>query len=118
MRTTQLLLTAVLASAVLYGQNISSTVKGTVHDPTGGTVPNAECTLTNQGTHLQVTVKTANDGSFVFLDVLAGTYAVSVRASGFKTFVERDIVVTSSEFHPLNDITLSVGATSESVTVT
>jgi hypothetical protein len=116
----QFLLAAVLAAFLVSpvsAQNISSTVKGTVHDQSGGVVPNAECTLTNQATNLKVSIKTSADGTVVFLDVLAGTYELSVRAPGFKTFHLRDIEVTSSEFHALNDISLGVGATSDSITV-
>ena len=116
MRTAPFLLAFVLASA-LSAQNISSTVKGTVHDASGGVIPGAECTLTNQATNLKAVVNTAADGSFVFLDVLAGTYQLSVKSAGFKTLNLRDIEVTSSEFRALNDLTLSVGEATESVTV-
>jgi hypothetical protein len=92
-------------------------VKGTVHDSSGGFIASAKCTLTNQATNLKVSVDTQADGSFVFLNILAGTYELSVGAPGFKTFNMNGIVVTSSEFHALNDVVLSVGSTTESVTV-
>jgi hypothetical protein len=117
MQTVRFLCATLLATSLLYAQNISSTVKGVVHDSSGGVVPGAECSLTNEGTNLKVTIKTSSDGSFVFLDVLAGTYSLAVRVTGFKTYQLSNITVTSSEFHALNDITLSVGETAESITV-
>jgi len=119
-RTKSFLLAALLAvsfATAVSAQNISSTVKGTVHDTSGGVIPNAQCTLTNQATSFHATINTSADGSFVFLDVLAGSYELAIKAAGFKVLRMQDIVVTSSEFHALNDIILSVGETTESVTV-
>jgi hypothetical protein len=104
-------------SVSLYGQSTSSTVKGAVHDQTGAIVPSAECVLTNVATNLKATVNLNSDGSFVFLNVLAGTYELSVRAAGFKTHNLSNIIVSSSEFHAIEEITLTIGGTSESVTV-
>ncbi len=117
MRSFRLLLAGLCAAMLLPAQNVSSTVKGTVHDQSGAAIPNAQCVLTNGATGLKTTVATGNDGGFVFLDVQAGTYRLRVQAAGFKAFDLSGIVVTSSEFHPLNDIVLTVGRTTESVTV-
>src|SRR5579872_334408 len=113
----RVLLVCLLATSLLPAQNISSTVKGIVRDQTGGVIPDAECTLTNVGTDLKATVHTTADGEFVFLNVLAGTYELDIRAAGFKSFKLDNVVVTSSEFHRLADIALSVGETTESITV-
>jgi hypothetical protein len=117
MRLAKILLAVVVSACGVSAQNISSTVKGTVHDPAGGMVPNAECALTNAATGLKTMVHSSADGSFVFLNVLAGTYNLTVHGTGFKTFELNRIEVTSSEFHPLEDIVLTVGGTTESVTV-
>ncbi len=117
MRVIRLFFAGILAAMLLPAQNVSSTVKGTVHDQSGAAIPGARCVLTNTATGLKSTVDTAADGSFIFLDVLAGTYQLSVEAPGFKVYELRGIVVTSSEFHPLKDIVLAVGQTTESITV-
>jgi hypothetical protein len=77
MRSLALLLAAILATVLAQAQKVSITVKGTVTDQSGGLVPNAECTLTNMATQPKTTVSMAADGSFVFLDVLAGRYELS-----------------------------------------
>ncbi len=117
MRILPLVVAVVFLAAPISAQNISSTVKGTVRDQSGGVIPNAECTLVNSATQLAATVKTSSDGTFVFLNVPAGTYDLTIQAAGFTTFKLSEIVVTSSEFHPLSDLTLSVGQATESVTV-
>src|SRR5579875_3720780 len=104
-------------ACLLSAQNISSTVKGTVRDQSGAVVPGAECILTNSATGLQTKVYTNAAGEFVFLDVPAGTYQVRIEAPGFKVFQIDDVEVTSSEFHPLSDIVLEIGRSSQSITV-
>ena len=81
MRSFRLLLAGLCAAMLLPAQNVSSTVKGTVHDQSGAAIPNAQCVLTNGATGLKTTVATGNDGGFVFLDVQAGTYRLRVQAA-------------------------------------
>jgi hypothetical protein len=100
------------------GQTISSSLKGTLADPTGAAVPNAECTLTNQATGAIVTAVTVSDGGFTFPNVLTGTYSLSCQATGFKTVDTKDIVVSASEIRTVGRLTLQVGEVRETVSVT
>ncbi len=101
----------------MFAQTISSTLKGTVQDTSGAVVPNAVCTLKNAGTAATLTVSSAQDGSFQFLDILAGTYTLSVSAPGFRTYEKLGIEIQSSEFHSAGNVVLEVGQPSDSVTV-
>jgi hypothetical protein len=107
-----------LAAAAVFAQTISSTIKGTVQDPSGALVPGAACTLTSSSTAVTSTVTSAHDGSFQFLDVLAGTYVLTVRAAGFKAYQLTGLEIVSSEFHTVGSVVLEVGRASESVVVT
>jgi hypothetical protein len=80
-------------------------------------VPGAACTLTNSSTAVTSTATSAHDGSFQFLDVLAGTYVLTIHAPGFKAYRLNDLTVMSSEFHTVGSVTLEVGRASESVEV-
>lgn len=109
---------ALLLSAPLVAQTVSSTLKGTVQDTSGAVIPGAACTLTNPATSASLSVTTAQDGSFQFLDILAGKYTLTVSAPGFKKFEKTEIEILSSEFHSAGNITLQVGESTESIVVT
>ncbi len=106
-----------LVSVSALSQTVSSTLKGTVQDSSGGVIPGALCTLTNTATDSALTVKTAQDGSFQFLDILAGTYNLTVSAPGFKNHEVTGVEVLASEFHSAGNITLQVGQPSDAIFV-
>jgi hypothetical protein len=112
------LLTAVLAIGLAWGQNVSSSVKFSLQDPTGARVPSAVSTLTSQSTGATLTANSGSDGAVSFLNVLAGVYDLSVKLAGFKTLEVKDIAVTSSEIRTLGNLTLQIGEIRESVNVT
>jgi hypothetical protein len=59
-------------------------ITGTVQDPSGAFIANAEVRITNQDTNvLERSVKTGADGAFTAPLLPVGTYSVSVRAGGF-----------------------------------
>lgn len=109
---------AILLVSASFGQTISSTLKGTVQDSTGAVIPNAVCKLTNPATAVTLTATSAQDGAFQFLDILAGTYTLTVSSPGFKTYEKVGIEVLSSEFHSAGSVILQVGQSSEEITVT
>jgi len=112
-----LLIALCLLCAALSAQVISSSVKGTLVDPTGAAVPGATCTLTNQATGAAITTTSAADGAFTFPNVLAGTYSLKVQATGFKILETRNIVVTASEVRALGRLSLTLGEIKETVSV-
>ncbi len=61
-------------------------VLGTVADPTGATVPNAQVKLHNTGTGIDRTTTTKEDGSYQFIAVPPGGYVESITTPGFATF--------------------------------
>ena len=85
-----------LACSLLLGQVVSSSIRGALVDPTGAAIPGAQCTLTNQTTGAVLKATSSADGSFVFPNVLPGTYTLKIEATGFKTLETKDIVVTAN----------------------
>jgi hypothetical protein len=102
----------------LRAQVVTSTIVGTVVDPSGAAIPHAQVTLTNVGTNASRTTTTGSSGIFRFPSLQAGTYSVAVSATGFKKFSTTDIELNASSTRDLGKIALQVGAVTESVTVT
>ncbi len=93
-----------------------STIRGTVNDQTGATVPQANITVVHQETNLK-RVTTANEnGDFEIPDLQRGTYKMTVSGQGFKTFVADNILLESSQVRRVN-AQLEIGAVSSEVTV-
>ena len=106
------------ACLLTWGQNVSSSVKGTVTDPSGAVVAGATCTLTNTATGQKATAPTQSDGGFTFASVLSGNYELTITTKGFKTLTLEKFEVTAAEVRALGTLALSVGETRDSVTVT
>ncbi|MCI0720007.1 MAG: TonB-dependent receptor, partial [Acidobacteria bacterium] len=102
----------------VWGQTVSSTVKGVLVDQTRAAVPWGDCTLTEQSTKAVLSTVAWTDGSFSFLNVPRGTYNLDVRANGFKTFTMKEIVVTANEVRTLGEIKLEIGSLQDRINVT
>jgi Carboxypeptidase regulatory-like domain/TonB-dependent Receptor Plug Domain len=103
-------------SNVAFGQDATGRVIGTVYDQQGGVVPDAKVTVTNTGTHIAHATASGKDGYFEVLDLPIGNYRVTVEHEGFTkavTQAEKLLINQSLRF----DITLTVGTTSQIVTV-
>ena len=105
-------------SASLFGQNVTSSVLGTVVDPANAAVAGAVVQLTNQSTGALSHTVTDSTGLFRIVNLLTGTYSVAVDAKGFKKLNVKDVVVDASEAHDLGRLVLSLGDVTESVSVT
>src|SRR6266550_3532623 len=115
---TGILISAFLFSIVAFGQNISSSVKGVIVDPSGAPIAGAECVLTDQDRGGVVRAVSDADGVFTFPSVLAGTYRLRIQLKGFKTLEVQSIVVTASEIRTLGTLQVGLGEVVENVTVT
>jgi len=96
-----------------------ATISGILADPSGAGVPGASLTLTNQETAVAlITVKSDSGGKFDFPAVPApATYSLAIEATGFARLEQRNIVLTSGERRSVGTLSLTVGSTKDSVTV-
>ena len=74
-------------------------------------------TLLNQDTAIQAKATTDESGNFLFSNVKVGRYTVSAEAAGFSKAVAKNIQVDVNARQRV-DLTLQVGAVTESVQVT
>src|SRR5215467_14756434 len=94
----------------------NATLGGTVMDPSGAAVANAELTLTNKATGFEMKVTSNERGEYTFRNVTPGTYDLKVDKAGFQNYVQKDIVLTINQSGHA-DATLRLGTATETVTV-
>jgi hypothetical protein len=97
-------------------QGFTGGLRGAVHDA-NGVVPGVEVQITNEATGIKRSVTTNDVGEYSFAAVEPGTYTIRVALQGFRT-TERSGVRIGTQQFLVFDVTLEVGALSESVTVT
>ena len=97
-------------------QQITGSIAGTVKDGQGAVVPGAAVKATNVDTGFSRVATTANDGAYRIEYLPVGKYDVEVEMAGFQKFVQQNIVLALDQTQALN-VTLAVGASSETVTV-
>ena len=104
-----------LASALM-AQVTSTGIHGIVRDPSGAVVPNASVKATDTGTGIEKTTTTAQDGGFVFPNLQAATYKITVSAAGFQTAVLDTVVVDAGRITDV-PVQLAVGTATQTVEV-
>src|SRR5258706_8503107 len=101
------------------GQSQATTgnIEGRVLDPNGAALPGFTVTATNQQTGFEKTATSDSEGNYRVILLPPGPYTVRATGQGFTQTELRDITVTVGSRTPL-DLSLSVGGTGGSVTVT
>lgn len=96
---------------VLYG-----TLTGNVTDPSGAAVPGAKVEALNVGTGVSREAATDERGVYLFTNIGSGQYKITVTAKAFKTTVEENVLVNTSEVRRV-DFSLQITTTSETMEV-
>src|SRR5579863_3602362 len=104
-----------LAVALVWGA-VTGRIAGTVKDPTGAVVPNAQITVVEIQTGIKTESKTDSSGTYSFPSLPVGHYDLEVRASGFKDFKQTGLILDVNTAL-LVDIPLQLGEASQEVTV-
>jgi hypothetical protein len=109
-------LTLCLASTLALAQSVNSTLVGVVQDSTGALIPNAEITVTNEGTNIETKTRTNESGNYVVPSLPNGQYTVRVEAPGFKPSIFRGVSLLPSRTIR-QDAALEVGNVQQAVEV-
>ena len=81
----------------LPGQSTFGSFVGTVHDPSGGVVPECVITLRNIGTSAQRSTLTDKQGNYVLVNLEPGTYEIVMKAPGFQLFTLSNLELTARQ---------------------
>ncbi|MGH9355271.1 MAG: carboxypeptidase regulatory-like domain-containing protein, partial [Terriglobia bacterium] len=104
-------------AAHVFGQIVGATITGTVTDPSGAVTPGVKIIVTNVATGVTRNAVTNGVGFYTAPNLIPGNYQITATATGFKTQVRKDIVLTVGQELVLN-LAMQVGGVTQQVTVT
>jgi hypothetical protein len=105
------------AASIALAQAGRGSISGLVSDPSGAIVPGAAVVLKNPTTGVTQHTFTSSGGLYTFISLNPGVYQVTASQKGFKSVAQEKITVNVDEVTEVN-VTLQVGAATETVTVT
>jgi hypothetical protein len=119
---TRILLAAIVLASSIVSTSVSAqeargTIQGRVTDTSKAAVPGASVEVLNIATGVVAATVSNDEGSFRVAFLNPGTYRVTVKLTGFNTFVSDKIEVHVADLLTV-DAVLKVGALTEEVTVT
>ncbi len=101
----------------LLGQVAGGTLAGTISDPSGAEIPDAQIVIKDVATGVERTVTTNKDGFYIAANLLPAVYQVTVTATGFNTEIKTGIKINVGAQQEFN-LTLQVGTVTHRVEVT
>jgi hypothetical protein len=114
--STAILMLLFFGSKPLFAQVDEGAINGTIQDPTGAVIPNAQVTLLNTDQGITLTTTTDSSGSYTFSPVRIGHYTLTVSSPGFSTTQQQNLQVTVGQQLQVN-LQLKPGAASQTVEV-
>ena len=112
-----LLMVAGVRQALGQAQGSTGQISGVVRDSTGAAVAGAAVRITGTETGLESSTTTNESGIYRFVLVPSGTYLLTTEATGFAKREVANVQVKVGQVSDIN-VTLGVGAVSETITVT
>lgn len=111
-----LLVVCLLAASAAHGQTATGVIHGVVKDATGAVVAGVKLTLTDQATNQTREQTSGPEGNFEFRALPHGVYTLTAEHPGFKKEVITGVPLQVAQTHRV-DVTLAIGAVTESVEV-
>ena len=105
-----------LFASLVFGQGATATITGTVTDPSGLPVAGATVQAMSAETGAMYSAGSTATGNYAIPNLPVGMYTLTVMSPGFKTYTHTNLALAATQVLR-EDVTLQVGATTESVTV-
>lgn len=96
-------------------QRAAGSIAGTIVDPTGGTLPGVEVTLSNAAAGINLTMTTDASGQFAARELPGGDYELVARLRGFGTVTNR--VKLAAGANVQGSLTMPIGTLQETITI-
>ena len=90
-----------------------SGIEGSVKDQSGALIAGAKVTITDTRLGVEKTATTSDAGYFRIDSIAASTYTVQIEMTGFKTWVQKELVVNVGELQTIAPVLVVASATSE-----
>jgi hypothetical protein len=101
---------------IAWAQSGTTSLRGTVSDPSGATVSGAKVTLTNAERGFTRSVTTGNTGGYEFLQLQPGTYQLMVEMPGFRQSEQKHVQLLVDTPATIN-VKMEVGTATEVIEV-
>jgi hypothetical protein len=111
-----LLLACVLAIRTASAQRLDGSLRVTVTDKSGASIQDARVTVTSETTNVSLTASASSAGTYVFPNLLVGSYTVTVEKEGFRKAISRGVQVESNQVAEAM-ISLEIGEVSATIQV-
>ncbi|MEO5922983.1 MAG: carboxypeptidase-like regulatory domain-containing protein [Bryobacteraceae bacterium] len=113
----RILLALLLSAPFSFGQTSLATITGTITDGTGAVLANAPVEVKNRDNGQIFRAASSATGNYSVLQLPIGDYDLTISVPGFKTYAHTTFHLAAAQIMR-EDVTLEVGQTTESVTVT
>src|SRR5580658_10051549 len=104
-----------LVSVTAHAQ-FRASIQGSVTDPTGALIPNAQVTLIDNATNATQTTTSNSDGVYNFAQLPPDKFTLTATAPGFTKKVLQNVAIIPEQANSI-DIQLTLGDTSTTVSV-
>src|SRR6202158_3976714 len=111
-----LVLSCVLTATAAQAQRLDGSLRVTVTDKSGASIQDASVTVTNEATNVSLTATASSAGTYVFPNLLVGSYSITVQKEGFRKAISKGVQVESNQIAEAL-ITLEIGEVSAVVQV-
>jgi Carboxypeptidase regulatory-like domain/TonB dependent receptor len=108
---------ACIFAPTLSAQTTYGSIAGSVSDPSGAAIADAQASLTNIGTAEKRVQNTSPDGLYNFVNLIPGKYRIDVEKTGFKRTTRPEVTVEVGQSVRI-DLAMQVGDVTQTVEVT
>ena len=106
-----------LTAGVAYSQGNQGSIRGTVLDSTGASLPDVTVVVTSEATGVAQTVKTSDNGFFSADSLTPGQYSLKGSREGFSPILVEHVQVDPGQVRETS-LSLQIGTSTQTVTVT